>query len=405
MWRAVKLILSDRAIGAAITSLFLLGFTFAAVAPYYSIIAVLQLGLSKAEYAAIFALTAILSMIVSLVIGHISDTSNSRKPGILFALFLGAAGFASFAHFPSLWTFLAWQWLIMPFTGSAFSQLFAAVRTSSAERSDGAAINSVTRSVYALSWIITPGVVGAMVATRQNVSDTVYVAAAAFLFSGLLYTFLGPSTQQGIANPTSGLSGFTQAFTEVKNPKLLLRIASLAAIGTIHPANAALLPLQVLHIGGTTTDVGLIAGLAAGLEIPFMLLGGYLAQRIALWRLIVAAGFLHAIYLVLLGNSDGLSQIYVLTVVHAAGASIMLTLHMTYLQDQLPDRPGLGTSLLSISSVLNKLLAAVVFASASLVWGLLGATVVGGLIALTGIAGLYLLDHSKPEIKIGAGGH
>jgi uncharacterized membrane protein len=127
------------------------------------------------------------------------------------------------------------------------------------------------------------------------------------------------------------------------------------------------------------------------------------AQRVALWRIIIAGGVVHAFYLVLLGSSAGLTQIYVLTLLHAAGASIMLTLHMTYLQDQLPDRPGLGTSLLSISSVLNKLLGALVFASAGFAWGMFGAAIIGGVIGLIGCAGLFLLDRSKPEIKSGPG--
>ncbi len=397
MWRALKLIVSNRAIAVAVSALFLLGFTFAAVAPYYSIIAVHQLGLSRGQYAAIFGVSAVLSTIASLVMGHISDTTSSRKPGILLALFGGFLGFGAFALFPSLWTFFAWQFLVMPLTGTAFSQLFASVRSLSANQSDGAAINSVTRSVYALSWILTPAIVGAMVATRENVSDAVFVAAAAFLISGTLYAIYGPSSQAQ-PNPHAGWAGFKIAFSEVRNPKLLLRIASLAAIATIHPANAALLPLQVLQVGGTTKDVGIIAGLAAALEIPLMLLGGYLAQRIALWRLIIGAGVVHAVYLVLLGTSYSLPQVYVLTVLHAAGASIMLTLHMTYLQDQLPDRPGLGTSLLSIASVLQKLLGALVFASSGLVWGFFGAGIIGALIACAGIVGLYLLDGAKPKM-------
>jgi predicted MFS family arabinose efflux permease len=404
MWRALKLIVSDRSIASAVTALFLLGFTFAAVAPYYSIIAVHQLGLSKSQYAAVFAVGAILSTIASLVMGYVSDTTASRKPGILLALFGGFLGFGCFALFPSLWTFFAWQLLVMPLTGTAFSQLFASVRSLSADKSDSAAINSVTRSVYALSWILTPAAVGALVATRENVSDAVFVAAVAFLVSGTLYAVYGPSTSNTQPNPNTGWSGFKTAFSEVKNPKLLLRIASLAGIATIHPANAALLPLQVLQVGGSTTDVGIIAGLAAGLEIPLMLLGGYLAQRVALWRLIVGAGFVHAVYLVLLGSSFTLPQIYGLTILHAAGASIMLTLHMTYLQDQLPDRPGLGTSLLSIASVLQKLLGALVFASSGLAWGFFGASIVGGLIACAGMIGLYMLDRSKSEIKPGLGG-
>jgi hypothetical protein len=394
MWRALKLISSDRAIAVSILALFLLGFTFAAVAPYYSIIAVKQIGLSEGQYAAVFGFSAVLSTIAALVLGHISDTSNSRKPGILFALFLGAVGFAAFASLPSVWTFLAWQWLVMPFTGTAFGQLFAGIRSLSADKTDGAAINSVTRSVYALSWIVTPALVGAVVATRENVSDVVYVAAAAFLLSATIYSVLGPKALRTSPSPHSGWAGFKLAMLEVRQPRLLLRIGSLAAIATAHPANAALLPLLVLSVGGSTTDVGLIAGLAAGLEIPLMLLGGHLAQRIPLWKLIVAAGLVHVVYLLALGMVSALPQIYGLTLLHAAGASIMLTLHMTYLQNQLPDRPGLGTSLLSICSVCFKLLGAIVFASSGFAWGLQGAVIVGAVIGVVGTIGLYLLDRS-----------
>ncbi len=404
MWRALKLITSDRAIAAAIFALFLLGFTYAAVAPYYSIIAVRQLGLSESQYAAVFGVSAVLSTIAALALGYISDTASSRKPGILFALFLGAAGFLAFALVPSILTFLMWQWLVMPFTGTAFGQLFAAIRTMSSDKSDGAAINAVTRSVYALSWIITPGVVGAMVATRQSVSDVVFAAAISFMLSGVIYLAFGPAAPQAQRNPNVGWAGFKTAMTEVRQPRLLLRIASLSAIATIHPANATLLPLLVLRVGGSTADVGLIAGIAAALEIPLMLFGGYLAQRIALWKLIVGAGLVHMFYLVLLGHATQLNHIYALTLLHACGASIMLTLHMTYLQNQLPDRPGLGTSLNSISSVIYKLLAALVFATSGLAWGLQGATVVGGVIGLLGAVGLYVLDRSQPEIKSRLGG-
>jgi hypothetical protein len=170
---------------------------------------------------------------------------------------------------------------------------------------------------------------------------------------------------------------------------------ALGMIATVHPANANLLPLFITHLaGGSTKDVGIISGLVAGLEIPFMLLGGYFNHRLPLWKIIIAAGLVHALYFVGLGLASSLWHIYALAVLNAAGAAILLSLHLSYVQELLPDRPGLGTSLLSISSLLYRALGALVFGSASLI-GFSGAAWFGAGLALGGCSLLYLLDRPR----------
>ena len=88
-------------------------------------------------------------------------------------------------------------------------------------------------------------------------------------------------------------------------------------------------------------------------------------------------------------------QIYALAIVNAAGAAIMLSLHLSYLQELMPDRPGLGTSLLSIGSLLNKGFGAVVFASAGTAIGFSGAAWFGVIVTVIGCALLYMLDRRR----------
>jgi hypothetical protein len=130
-----------------------------------------------------------------------------------------------------------------------------------------------------------------------------------------------------------------------------------------------------------------------------MLLGGYFNRSKPTWVIILIAGLAHAAYLFGLGFVTATWQIYALAIVNAAGAAIMLSLHLSYLQDLMPDRPGLGTSLLSIGSLLNKGFGAVVFASAGLV-GFSGAAWLGVIVTLAGCLLLYALESGRGSLAI-----
>ncbi len=77
----------------------------------------------------------------------------------------------------------------------------------------------------------------------------------------------------------------------------------------------------------------------------------------------------------------------------------MLTLHLSYLQNLLPDRPGLGTSLLSIGALVCKVIATGVFALSGTALGFSGAALVGAVIAVLGCLMLLTLDRDKPTVS------
>ena len=114
-----------------------------------------------------------------------------------------------------------------------------------------------------------------------------------------------------------------------------------------------------------------------------------------MWKIIIAAGLVHAAYLVGLSFVTALPHLYALAVVNAAGASIMLSLHLNYVQNLLPDRPGLSTSLLSIVGLVNRCLGALVFAVAGTSLGFAGAALAGAMLAAAGCAGIYAMDRVK----------
>jgi MFS family permease len=387
----------DRTIRIATLTVICVGFTYASTVPYFSLIGIQQLGMSPQHYAVVSGLAAAMAMVGSVVMGFMADRSPNRKRGVMLSLAIGLLGFGGFYVSPSIWTFTAFLLLITPVSGAAYSQLFAIIRAVSNTRApeEATQINSTARAVYALSWVVVPGLVGAYIAARNNVSDGFAIAVGAFVLSLALYGAFG--APGGRAEPTtlSAWQGLKEAFGLVASKKISSRVAALAMIASAHPSNLLLLPLMIMTMqGGSTQSIGIIAGLTAALEVPLMLLGGYFASRIPLWKIIIAGGLVYAIYLSLICLAHTVAQIYALSLLNALGNAIMLTLHLSYFQDLLPDRPGLGTSLLSISSLVHKIIAAGVFALAGTALGFSGAALAGAAIAVFGCLVLLLLDRN-----------
>jgi predicted MFS family arabinose efflux permease len=402
MWNALKTVWHSRDIRVVTLTLFCLGFTFASAWPYQSLIAIDQLGFKPRAFAALLAAGAIIGMVGNVVIGHFSDLAANRKQAILVALTAGAFGFGLFALLPSQATFLFCMLVVVPVSTSSYGQLFAVIRTITAETpGEAASINSAVRAVYAASWIIVPGLVGAWIAFSQNVSDSFGIAALAYLICVAIYAVYGPSG--GSPNPPVGSrwAGLSQAVRLIAARPIFLRILALALIGLAHPLNAAVLPLLVEGpLQGTTRDIGLLAGLIAGLEIPFMILAGSACRRMPTYVVVAMGGLTYAVFALGLSQATALWQVYALTVVGAAGAAVILSLFLSYLQDLLPDRPGLGTSLMSIEGVLARAGSAATFALIGTTISLSGALLIGGLAGIAGVVLLISLELHRAPVRI-----
>ncbi|MBB6219383.1 hypothetical protein [Rhizobium leguminosarum] len=123
-----------------------------------------------------------------------------------------------------------------------------------------------------------------------------------------------------------------------------------ALTGSIRLASTLWPLILVVDLGGKTADVGIIAGLIALLEIPFMLMWASLLKRRDILPILVIAGVIYAGFMAALTFATAPWQIYALTVPAAAGAAALLSMPLTYFQDLFPGRPGLGTSFNPINS-------------------------------------------------------
>lgn len=398
MWQAMQTAIGDARIRDVALALLLLGFTYAATIPYQSIIATEQLGMSERQFGLLIFLVGLFGTLGGLALGYLSDISRNRKTLVLWCLAAGAVGFGSFALWPNVQTFLVCMLLVYPFSGSAYGLLFGTVRsiTNELDGREAASVNSAVRSFYAVSWIVVPAIVGVYIAASARPSDSFAIAALAFVLCLFFYWAFGPVVAGTSTSAGSAAANLREALALVLHGGRMLRLTALALVNCVHPLISAAFPLiitQQLH--GNTSQLGVFAGLVAFLEIPIMLGVGAAVRRYPLWQVIVGGGFIHATFLISLTFISSTAPLYVLALLNAAGNAVLLTQHLTFAQDLLPDRPGLGSSLLSVTSLISRAAAALIFAAIGLVYGLHGALWAGATVCIVGCIGISLLHSTR----------
>ena len=396
MFQAILFAAKDARIRVIALALVMLGFTYASTIPFQSIIGVQQLHMSERQFAWLIFGIGFAGMVGNLVLGALSDFAKNRKTFVLFCLLGGAIGFGLFSVLPSATTFLICLLLATPLSSSAYALLFGTVRAITIERgsAEAASINSVVRSFYAVSWIVVPGLVGLLIAYTNRASDSFAAAALAFTVCLIFYWIFGPKVSGNLVSGTSALTNLRDAaaliFTNGNGPRLL----ALSLINSPHPLIAALFPLILTQqLSGSTAQLGWFSGAVALMEIPLMLVVASSVRRFNLWAIIIFGGVTHAGFLLLLCVAGSPWLFAVLGVLNAMGNAVLLTQQMSYAQDLMPDRPALGSSLMSIVTLFSRGFSAVIFAGLSLFYGFTGALMAGTAICLLGCLVLAMLDY------------
>jgi hypothetical protein len=174
---------------------------------------------------------------------------------------------------------------------------------------------------------------------------------------------------------------------------MLARMISMAAITATIRLSATVWPLILtLELGGRTADVGLIAGMTALIEIPFMLIWAGLLKRFSILSIITTAALFYGGYMGALSLASAPWQIYALSVPGAAAAAALLAMPLNYFQELFPGRPGLGTAFNPINSFLGNAITAVTFAIGSHYLGYSGTAWLGVGLSLMGISGLLFIE-------------
>lgn len=377
--------------------IFAQGSAFGATIPYLSVTAIGTLGMSDQTYSLLVFVSSISAVVISVSLGILSDMLGDRRHMLIAISALGVLGYGAIYLYPSVPVFLGATSLVIPFFYATSSLLFASARleTGELEPVDAASVNATLRAVISAAWVVTPAGLGLALGASGSMLGAWGLASLFCLFILLCAALVLKSPPSRPARDTAA-PGFFSALKELAAPDMLIRLIAIAAITSTLRLSGTIWPLILtLQLGGKTADVGLIAGMTALIEIPFMLMWASSLKRFSIIGIIVTAALGYGGYMVALSFATAPWHIYGLALPGAAFAAALLALPLNYFQDLFPGRPGLGTAFMPINSFLGNAITAATFAAGSHYLGYSETGLLGVALAVTGVSMLLFVERQR----------
>lgn len=380
-------------------SVFFSGVTFASTMPYGPIVGIQALGMENAHYAALVSISSIVGALVTMLIGYLSDRLPDRRVLVLMAAVAGATGMGLIYFVRTQLAFTIAITVIWPFGFAMFSQNFAYVRVYYNERAPERAQFMVTvlRTIFSVAWVIVPPAAG-YIAAQYSVFDVFLVSAIAYVACGLIFAAM-------MTDRTTHIAAKPIARREGKGVAGLLPLPTVAGLVGILIINVAMrlvglsMPLLVVtRLGGNVGDVGIYAGIAALLEIPFMLMWGYLGRWLSREAVIIGNGLLLGVYILLVSQAQSVMDVFLLQAINGIAAAALLSVTISYMQDAIKGRVGLSTSLMDVVGIGATLFGATVFGVLSTGGDYRLVLVAAGFIAFFG--GLVMLAGNLKQLRL-----
>lgn len=403
MLAAFWIILRTPAMRVATVTLLASGLTYGATLPFLSIVGIHEFGMSDSSLSLLLFATALANLIYGVVLAIFSDMVSDRKPMLLAVLVAGMLGFGLIYLVPHMAVFVFCAVLLIPISNASYSLIFAFIRnhTLPLGAHEATQVNQVVRATFSASWAIIPGVIAFWLAGSPSMLPAWGFSAVVCIFSFSIVLLFMPSARRAADAPKVL---FFESLRTATRPGILARITSLSLVIASSRLIAVVQPLVIVGIaGGTLTDVGLVAGACAALEIPSILIWGMLLKHLSVVQAMVIGAMIYAGFMVLLGLASEPWHVYALLLPNAFGVSAILSLPLTYYQDLLQDRPGLGTSLNQISAFLSNAMSAAGFALGAAWLGYSHTAWLGVGMVLVGCAWLVMLERETALVRASAG--
>lgn len=296
-----------------------------------------------------YALNAIIGIVLSQILAKYSDKLPDRRHVILFCCILATSGCLVFAYNRNYYVLLIIGTALLGLGSASNPQSFAMAREyADSTGKDSVMFSTIMRTQISLAWIVGPPL-SFSVALNWGFDWMYLIAASAFLFSALITTTLLPK----ISRKTQ-LSASTLQAPSTYRKSVAYLFAMIFLVFTCNSMYLINMPLYIIHELNLDPQLaGILMGTAAGLEIPIMILGGYLTKYFSKKSLVfsaILAGFVFYLGLLFIHTAW---QLIIWQMFNAIFIGIMATLGMVYFQDLMPNQAGVATTLFSNAAKLS----------------------------------------------------
>ncbi|KGQ37982.1 sugar efflux transporter [Gallibacterium genomosp. 1] len=327
---------------------FLTGIGSAFQLPVMSLFLTKEVQVSPFAVGCFFAVNAFISIILGQIIGYFSDRIKDRRLLIFGCSLMATVGYVIFAFSRNYWVLLTLAVTLFGLGSASNPQIFAFAREY-ANRKQRQAIMFMTimRAQISLAWIIGPPL-AFWLAINTGFTFLFLIGATVFLLSACCGRFFLPKIrhkEKNITMPTN-IEASPENRTDIIYLSAVLVI--IFSCNSMYLINMPLYITNQLHLPENLA--GILMGTAAGLEIPIMLLAGWMNKYIDKKHLMMIAILCGVIFypsLLVVTSDRGL---LLLQCLNAGLIGIVATIGMAYFQDLMPTKLGTATTLFTNSA-------------------------------------------------------
>lgn len=296
---------------------------------------------------------ALASIFFAQLVARRSDRLKDRRPLIAAAMTAGGISCFLFAVASSFNQMLLIATTVFGLSFSANAQLMAQTREfadAQLPANQATLFNSVVRACIAVAWIAGPPI-GFILLTQLGFNLQCKIVGSAYFATALLCLWVLPKT----GKPQTPAS-------QVASPKEKLgstMLGGIIAFSLMFGCNASYqiaLPLMIRDkLQADPALAGFMMGTAALLEIPLMILAGWLGSRRPLLPLIRIGAAAAVVLYLGIWQATAVWQLFVLQLFNALFIGFIAGLGMTWFQNLLPGQAGLSSSYFSNANGLGEI--------------------------------------------------
>ncbi|WP_428946325.1 MFS transporter [Pantoea sp. FN060301] len=357
--------LPDRQSLAFLVVTFVTGLTAALQTPALSLFLTTEVKVRPFMVGLFFTGSALIGILVSQLLARYSDSRGDRKALILVCCLVGALASLLYAWNRNYLILLLPGVVLSTFGSTATPQLFALAREwRDLSGRSSVMFTSVMRTQVSLAWVLGPPLAFAL-ALGYGFRTMYLCAALAFIVSAVIVHRYLPAMRK--SRIITGDKLQTPRQNRRDTLKLFTGCTMMWACNGLYLIAMPLYVVSTLHLPEKLA--GVLMGLAAGLEIPVMLLAGYYARRFGkrnMMRMAALAGLLF--YAAMLCFSAAL-PLLLIQLLNAIFIGILAGIGMIYFQDLMPGQAGAATTLFANTTRMGWIIGGSLAGTVAEMWG------------------------------------
>lgn len=287
-----------------------------------------------------YSVNALIGIILSQILAKYSDKQEDRRKVIMFCCLVAVAGCVLFAFNRHYYLLLIFGTVLLGLGSAANPQSFALAREyAESHGKEAVMFTTIIRAQISLAWIVGPPL-SFFIALNWGFDDMYLVAGSAFLLCVTVSYLLPEVSRQSAVKKAEVLNQASP-----KKSVIYLFIVNLL-LWTCNSMYLINMPLFVIHELQLNKELaGTLMGTAAGLEIPVMIIAGFLTKYLSKKQLIGIALFAGLFFYIGILLATQTWQFVALQVLNAIFIGIIATIGMLYFQDLMPNKMGSATTL------------------------------------------------------------